>query len=101
MTTSPTDPRQSSDNIADAETEDDPGLIITFTHKHEEAWDSDLDSTVSSTSTPGYKHGKHSELSEEHIVKLITEEQAARKTKQRHAHSLDFVSRFQSAGLAN
>ena len=43
--------------------QEEMGVVITFMHDEEMAWDSDADSAASSTSTPGYKKGRHEEVS--------------------------------------
>ena len=62
--------------------EDGPGLvedtgseiIISMSYEQEQAWDSDIDSISSSTSTPDYKQGRHEDVSEEQGEQISVEQ---------------------------
>ena len=56
-----------------ASNEDNEEIIITMVHDNDTPWDSGTDSD-STTSTPGYKRGKHQDLTQRDLIRAIKTE---------------------------
>ena len=70
-------------------------VIIQMTQEEEEAWDSDAESMVSSTSTPDFKCGRHTEPDLQLVLAEI-QQQCSKPLKQpSRPPSLPLVSRLQ------
>ena len=80
------------------QTEEDAGDIIIMSQEQELAWNSDEDSASSCYSTPGYKRGHHTEISQHQIISMIISEHSAHSPQEGTVIIND--SRFTSPGLA-
>ena len=94
-TSTPSDGKQGVDADVEpiADEPDDPGLIIDMTHSVEMAWDSDVDSNSSGTSTPGYKRGIHNtEIKQQAVQEIIQDSQGQGKLAAPHRDSLHILA---------
>ena len=88
------DPEPHADENKQVDSQEETEVIITMVHDGEDAaWDSDVDSTGSTSSMPAYKRGNHDEISMQQIQEAIQQELKPKaETRGGHQHSMHILA---------